>query len=157
MTPVNTQCWLNVGWELTEFIIRIAGEWGSWGRSWCSLSQEIKCTGVWEASHNLQCDGSRASPCLPLRITAFLQFCHCPPPPFSFSVTAYVKSFNKRSYTGYPLCFSCLVHRKWKKYYNCFSSKWGNISNKSETCYRDLVGSLVSDINPVEFGINVDS
>lgn len=130
MTPVNTQCWLNVGWELTEFIIRIQGEWGSRGRSWCSLSQEIKYTGVWEASHSLQCDGSRASPCVPLRITAFLLFSHFLPPAFSFSITACVKSFHKRSYTGCPLFFLFRTQKVKKKYYNCFSSKWGNVSNK---------------------------
>lgn len=80
-----------------------------------------------------------------------------PLPPFFFLVLAYVKLFRKGSYTAYPLHFSPSVHRKWKKTCNCFSSKWGNISNKWETCNRKLLRSLVADTNSVEFGMSVDS
>lgn len=80
-----------------------------------------------------------------------------PLPPFLFLVLPYVKLFRKGSYSAYPLDFSPSVHRKWKKTCSYFSSKWGNISNKWETCNRKLLRSLVSEMNPVEFGMSVDS
>lgn len=114
MIPINMQCWLNVGWGLTEFIIRIQGKWGSWVRSRCSLSQELKHTGVWETSHSLQwSQGPHLY--VPLRIAAFLQFPHFrPPSPTFFIVLSSAKLFTKGCHSGFLLHFSALVCVKWK-------------------------------------------
>lgn len=108
------QCWLNVGWGLTEFRMRIQGKWGSWVRSRCSLSQELKHTGVWETSHSLQwSQGPHLY--VPLRIAAFLQFTHCTlPSPLFYSIT-FCKIIDKECHTGDLLHFSALGCVKCKK------------------------------------------
>lgn len=43
-----------------------------------------------------------------------------------------------------------------KKKFNCFSSKWENVQNKWETGDKKSMRNLVSEVNPVEFGMNED-
>lgn len=144
MIPINMQCWLNVGWGLTEFIIRIQGKWGCWVRSRCSLSQELKHTGVWETSHSFQwSQGPHLY--VPLRIAAFLQVPHFSPPSPTFSnSTILSKIIYKRMSHWLPSTFFCSnVCEVENKKFNCFSSKWENTKNKWESCNKKSVRSLV--------------
>lgn len=134
MIPINMQCWLNVGWGLTEFIIRIQGKWGSWVRSRCSLSQELKHTGVWETSHSLQwSQGPHLY--VPPRIAAFLQFPQCTPPHTFFFIVLSIVHIRlcKIIYKTMSCWLSSIffffcssVYKVEKKRFNSFSSKWQN-------------------------------
>lgn len=107
MIPINMQCWLNVGWGLTEFIIRIQGKWGSWVRSRCCLSQELKRTGVWETSHSLQWS-QEPHLWVPLRIAAFPQFPHWAPLiTFFYSTIIIMQNYLGKDVTLAPSTFFC--------------------------------------------------